>query len=162
MAQLWLTFEEIQEMFGCDAAGARRRVIANEWERRRGHDGLTRALLPPEVANDYMLGHRSKQEAPCASASNFEAAMTALRRVFAEDATNASRDAAAAGAEAGNGSAESRGDAGFPTWTWVSAPETDGRPIYSVLMRSNARHHRWPQAWRRGAAVVALARDAVA
>ena len=49
MPQVWLTFEEIQDFFSCDAADARRRVIANEWERRRGHDGLTRALLPPEV-----------------------------------------------------------------------------------------------------------------
>jgi hypothetical protein len=162
MAQVWLTFEEIQDFFGCDAAGARRRVIANEWERRRGHDGLTRALLPPEVAHDYMFGYRGKPETPCASASNFETAMAALRSVFAEDAAGASREVAAAGAEAGNDSADSRPDAGFPTWTWVSAPETDGLPVYSVLMRSNARHHRWPQAWRRGAAVVALAGDAVA
>jgi hypothetical protein len=162
MAQLWLTFEEIQEMFGCDAADARRRVIANEWERRRGHDGLTRALLPADVAHDYMLGYRRKQEAPCAPASNFETAMAALRRVFAEDAADTSGEAVAAGGEAGNDSSGTGADIGFPTWTWVSAPETDGMPVYSVLMRSNARHHRWPQAWRRGAAVVALAGDAVA
>jgi len=161
MAQVWLTFEEIQEMFGCDAGEARRCVIANEWERRRGHDGQTRALLPPEVAHDYMLGYRGRQQTPCAPASNFETAMATLRRVLAEDA-DASGEAAAAGAEAGNDPAQSRVDKGFPTWTWVSAPETNGMPIYSVLMRSNARHHRWPQAWRRGAAVVALAGDAVA
>lgn len=98
MAQVWLTFEEIQDLFGCDAADARRRVIANQWERRRCTDGLFRAQLPPEAAHEFMLRYRSRQEPPAADSSNltskltrnlesnFEAAMAALRQVFAEGA----------------------------------------------------------------------------
>jgi len=85
MAQVWLTFEEIQDLFGCDAADARRRVVANQWERRRCTDGLFRAQLPPEAAHEYMLRYRSRNESPAVEASNFEAAMAALRRVFAQD-----------------------------------------------------------------------------
>jgi hypothetical protein len=85
MAQVWLTFEEIQDLFSCDAADARRRVIANQWERRRCTDGVFRAQLPPEAAHEYMLRYRSRHEPPAVGASNFEAAMAALRRVFAED-----------------------------------------------------------------------------
>ena len=55
MPQLWLTFEEIADLFFCDPASARRRVIANQWERRRYGDGLTRALLPSEFAHEFML-----------------------------------------------------------------------------------------------------------
>jgi hypothetical protein len=55
MPQLRLTFEEIADVFCCDTAVARRRVIATQWERRRYNDGLTRAQLPPEVAHEFML-----------------------------------------------------------------------------------------------------------
>ena len=98
MAQVWLTFEEIQELFSCDAADARRRVIANQWERRRCTDGLFRAELPPEAAHEFMLRYRSQHQKPAAEASNFEAAMAALRRVFAEDQAEGSSHAAGAGA----------------------------------------------------------------
>jgi hypothetical protein len=78
--QIWLTFEEIADLFYCDTAGARRRVIANQWERRRYSDGVSRALLPPEVAHEFMLRHKSKHE----SVHEFDAAMAALRRVFSQ------------------------------------------------------------------------------
>jgi hypothetical protein len=80
MPQLWLTFEEIADLFYCDTAGARRRVIANQWKRRRYHDGITRAQLPPEVAHEFMLRYRTKHE----SVDEFDAAMAALRRVFSQ------------------------------------------------------------------------------
>jgi hypothetical protein len=96
MAQVWLTFEEIQDLFGCDAADARRRVIANQWERRRCTDGLFRAQLPPEAAHEYMLRYRGTHEQPAIGASNFEAAMAALRRVFAEAEAEDSSQASAA------------------------------------------------------------------
>ncbi len=93
MAQVWLTFEEIQEFFGCDAAEARRRVIANQWERRRCTDGLFRAELPADVAHDYMLRYRGERQVQedfdaddeFPPANGFEAAMAALRQVFAEE-----------------------------------------------------------------------------
>jgi hypothetical protein len=80
MPQLWLTFEEIADLFYCDAAGARRRVIANQWERRRYSDGLTRAQLPPEVAHEFMLRYARKHESRGATVDEFDAA----RRVFSQ------------------------------------------------------------------------------
>jgi hypothetical protein len=144
MAQVWLTFGEIQDLFNCDAADARRHVIANQWERRRGHDGLVRALLPAAVADDYMLHYRSKLETPYAPASDFEAAMAALRRVFAED----ERD------ELGEASAAS------------TRPESM-ESVLSIGFRSSAaaRHALWAHSWLPQAmndATLALARDAVA
>jgi len=91
MAQVWLTFEEIQDLFGCDAADARRRVIANQWERRRGTDGVFRAQLPPDAAHQFMFRYGGENASPAVEASNFEAAMAALRRVFAEDEGEVSR-----------------------------------------------------------------------
>jgi hypothetical protein len=84
MPQLWLTFEEIADLFYCDTAGARRRVIANQWERRRCNDGLTRAELPSEVAHEFMLRYRSRHESRDAPVDEFDAAMAALRRVFSQ------------------------------------------------------------------------------
>jgi hypothetical protein len=88
MPQLWLTFEEIADLFYCDTAGARRRVIANQWERRRYSDGLTRAQLPPDVAHEFMLRYARKHESRGATVDEFDAAMVALRRVFSQTETN--------------------------------------------------------------------------
>jgi hypothetical protein len=104
MAQVWLSFEEIQEVFRCDAADARRRVVANQWERRRCSDGLVRAQVPPTVAHDFFTMQRcgepecGEPEAQPEPASDFEAAMETLCRIFAAD-----NDAVA-------GQAEGRGD----------------------------------------------------
>jgi hypothetical protein len=57
MPYLFLTFDEIADLFHCDAADARRRVIHNQWERRRWADGLTRVQVPPEVAHQFMLNY---------------------------------------------------------------------------------------------------------
>jgi hypothetical protein len=88
MPQFWLTFEEIADLFYCDTAGARIRVIANQWERRRCHDGLTRAQLPSEVAHEFMLRYRGKHESRGELANEFDAAMAVLRRVFSETKTD--------------------------------------------------------------------------
>jgi hypothetical protein len=87
MAQVWLSFDEIQQVFGCDAADARRRVIANQWERRRCSDGLVRAQVPSDVAHDFfVLRYRSQPESSPAPVNEFEAAMEALCRVFRAEA----------------------------------------------------------------------------
>ena len=86
--RLWLTFEEIAELFYCDTASARRRVIANQWERRRYSDGLTRAQLPPEIAHDFMLRYARKHKSRGGSVDEFDAAMVALRHVFGQTETN--------------------------------------------------------------------------
>ena len=88
MPQLWLTFEEIADLYYCDTAGARRRVIANQWERRRYSDGLTRAQLPPEAAHEFMLRYRSKHESRGELANEFDAEMAVLRRVFSQTETD--------------------------------------------------------------------------
>jgi hypothetical protein len=94
MAQVWVTFEEIQDLFTCDAASARSRVIFNQWERRRCSDGLTRILLPPEAAHEFMLGHSRRHELCFNSGGEFDAAMAALRRVLgAEPNLSAARPA---------------------------------------------------------------------
>ena len=87
MAQVWLSFDEIQQVFSCDAADARRRVIANEWERRRCGDGLVRAQVPSDVAYDFfMLQYRREPESRPAPVKDFEAAMDALCRAFGAEA----------------------------------------------------------------------------
>jgi hypothetical protein len=89
MAQVWLSFDEIQQMFSCDSADARRRVVANQWERRRCGDGLVRTLVPSEVAHDFfMLRYRHQPESRRAPANEFEAAMEALCRIFGAEASS--------------------------------------------------------------------------
>jgi hypothetical protein len=55
MAQLLMTFEELGELFGCDAAEARSYVIINQWERRRSSECTTRAVVPAELTMEFML-----------------------------------------------------------------------------------------------------------
>ena len=86
MAQVWVTFEEIQDLFGCDAASARSQIVLNQWERRRCTDGLIRAQLPAELAHEFMLGYVSKHFSGFESADEFRAAMAALCRVFGAQA----------------------------------------------------------------------------
>jgi hypothetical protein len=89
MAQVWLSFDEIQQLFSCDAADARRRVVANQWERRRCSDGLVRAQVPSEVAYDFfMLRYRPRPESHRAPVNEFEAAMAALCRIFGAEANS--------------------------------------------------------------------------
>ena len=89
MVQVWVTFEEIQELFGCDAASARSQIILNQWERRRCTDGLIRAQLPAELAHEFMLGYAGKHMVPFESADEFGAAMAALCRAFGAPADDA-------------------------------------------------------------------------
>jgi hypothetical protein len=102
MAQVWLSFDEIQQVFSCDAADARSRVVANQWERRRCSDGLVRAQVPSDVAHDFfMLRYRHQPESRPAPAIEFEAAMEALCRVFGAGAPSGLALPARATAEEG-------------------------------------------------------------
>jgi hypothetical protein len=85
MAQVWLSFDEIQQVFSCDAADARRRVVANQWERRRCGDGLVRAKVPSDVAYDFFILQHRHESRP-APVNEFEAAMEALCRIFGTEA----------------------------------------------------------------------------
>ena len=55
MAQIWLTYQEMAEAFGGDAASARARAIMNGWVRLKGRDGVAHVRLTPTMARDYML-----------------------------------------------------------------------------------------------------------
>jgi hypothetical protein len=82
-------------LFTCDAASARGRVIFNQWERRRCSDGLTRVLLPPETANEFMLRQVRKHESGVKPDDEFDAAMAALCRVLGAAADQPAASSAA-------------------------------------------------------------------
>jgi hypothetical protein len=91
MAQVWLSFDEIQQLFSCDTADARRRVVANQWERRRCTDGLVRALVPSDVAHDFFtLSSRHQTESRAAPVNEFANVMEALCRAFGAEANSSS------------------------------------------------------------------------
>lgn len=60
MPQVWLTYEELGDMFNFDPHTARAESIAHGWARRRCSDGATRVKLHPAAAHDYMVGYAAK------------------------------------------------------------------------------------------------------
>jgi hypothetical protein len=76
MPNVLLTFEEIADLFQCDAAAARSLVIENQWERRRWVDGRPRVQVPPEVAHQFMLNYAAKFEQHLPAAREYDAKMT--------------------------------------------------------------------------------------
>jgi hypothetical protein len=58
--QVWLTYEELAEMFALDAQTVRSEVIAHGWPRRRCSDALTRVKLPPAAAHEYMVSYAAR------------------------------------------------------------------------------------------------------
>jgi hypothetical protein len=60
MPQVWATFEEIAALYQIDVTSARSLVIKNQWERRRYSDGVTRAILPPDVALKLMIDYATQ------------------------------------------------------------------------------------------------------
>ena len=76
--QVWLTFEETGELLHCSPAAARKHAIANQWERRRGSDGITRVILPLDSARKFIISYATKESAP-APQEPAERAETATR-----------------------------------------------------------------------------------
>jgi hypothetical protein len=63
--QIWLTYDELAALMDCDAATARGTAAAIGLDRRKCHDGCTRAKLNPslmEVFLDRILGRYLQQE----------------------------------------------------------------------------------------------------
>jgi hypothetical protein len=83
MPYVLLTFDEIAELFHCDAAGARSRVIENQWERRRWADGQTRVHVPPEVAHQFMLNYSAQYQQYPSPAGEVGAAIIASTDLIA-------------------------------------------------------------------------------
>jgi hypothetical protein len=54
MAQIWLTYEELARFTDRTPIAARETVIEWGWVRRRSRDGVTRVMLPHEIAALYM------------------------------------------------------------------------------------------------------------
>lgn len=70
MPQIWLTYDELAAIMGCDPAGARGAALAIWLDRRKSRDGRTRAKLTPSLTEaflDGLLQRRLEQEiAACA------------------------------------------------------------------------------------------------
>lgn len=70
MPQIWLTYEELAELFNCDPARARSTAAAIGLDRRKSRDGRTRAKLTAPLAEallDGVLRQRLEHEiATCA------------------------------------------------------------------------------------------------
>ena len=65
MAQIWLTYEELAALMGCDRAAARAAAIAIRLDRRKSRDGETRAKLTPSLTEaffDRVLARRLELE----------------------------------------------------------------------------------------------------
>jgi hypothetical protein len=54
MPQIWMTYDELAELIGCDAATARAAAIAIPLDRRKSRDGNTRSKLNPTLAKAYI------------------------------------------------------------------------------------------------------------
>ena len=61
MPQIWLTYDEAGDLFGCDAATARERAIVGGYDRKKSRDGQTRIKLSLSAAHDYMVAYAQGQ-----------------------------------------------------------------------------------------------------
>jgi hypothetical protein len=60
MPQIWLTYEELSELFKYETSAARQAVIDYGWPRRKSSDWLTRVKLSPTLAHQFMLTYAAK------------------------------------------------------------------------------------------------------
>lgn len=56
MPQIWLTYDELAALMGCDAAGARSAAALIRLDRRKSRDGQTRAKLTPSLTEAFLQG----------------------------------------------------------------------------------------------------------
>ncbi|MGP9814517.1 hypothetical protein ACTZWT_23645 [Rhodopseudomonas sp. NSM] len=56
MPQIWVTYEELAVLMGCDRAGAREAAAAIPLDLRKSRDGQTRAKLSPWLTEAYFDG----------------------------------------------------------------------------------------------------------
>ncbi len=54
MPQIWMTYDELATLIGCDAATARAVAMAIPLDRRKSRDGNTRSKLNPALAAAYI------------------------------------------------------------------------------------------------------------
>ncbi len=56
MPQIWLTYQELGALMGCDAATARAKALTLPLDRRRSRDGHTRVKLSPMLTESFLEG----------------------------------------------------------------------------------------------------------
>jgi hypothetical protein len=54
MPQIWLTYDELATLMGCETAEARSAAAAVHLDRRRSRDGQTRAKLSPSLTEAFL------------------------------------------------------------------------------------------------------------
>lgn len=54
MPQIWLTYDELGALIGCDAIAARSTAAAMHLDRRKSHDGNTRAKLNANLTEIFL------------------------------------------------------------------------------------------------------------
>src|SRR5258708_16572505 len=52
--QIWLTYDELGALMGCDAIAARSTAAAMQLDRRKSHDGNTRAKLNARLTEVFL------------------------------------------------------------------------------------------------------------
>jgi hypothetical protein len=82
MPQVWLTYSELAAHFRVSEGDARNGVIRDGWDRMKCPDRLTRALLPPEAANNYLV------EYVLSVARRPDAMVASLRSALAQSGVN--------------------------------------------------------------------------
>lgn len=59
MPQIWMTYQELADMLGCDTAMARVTTIQRALDRKKSRDGLTRTKLDEELTAKFVAMVRS-------------------------------------------------------------------------------------------------------
>ena len=59
MPQIWMTYEELAEILGCDTETARATTIQRALDRKKSRDGLTRAKLDSELTAKFVAAIRN-------------------------------------------------------------------------------------------------------
>jgi hypothetical protein len=54
VAQIWLTYDELAALIGCDATAAHATAAAIPLDRRKSHDGHTRAKLNAQLTEIFL------------------------------------------------------------------------------------------------------------
>lgn len=93
MPQIWLTYDELAMLIGCDASAARTAAHTIPLDLRKSHDGRTRAKLDAQLTEiflDRLTQHRIDREiAMCAADLHVLRERMLIRSVATESASAA-------------------------------------------------------------------------
>jgi hypothetical protein len=81
MPQVWLTYSELAAYFHISEEESRQGAIKEGWDRMSCPDRLTRVLLPPETADNYVVTYA------IAAAKRPDAMIASLRSVLSSSGT---------------------------------------------------------------------------